>query len=112
MLAYGEHMFEASDLYEEKCKAALREAGRAEEIAGIYERVIEPALRGYAFLSRVRDGAKALDDEQTVTEMEEAMKGYKASTLQLIDLCEKDLPEEAATVRCGELRKRLDAAFN
>lgn len=109
MLAYGERMFEASDKYEEKCKAALREAEQAALIVEIYDRVLEPTMRGYDFLVRVRDSAEALGEEQTVADMSEAIEGYKASAHKLVEFCESDLPEDVAEARCGEFSRRLDA---
>lgn len=109
MLAYGERMFETSDKYEEKCKAALREANQAALIVEIYDRVLEPTLRGHDFLVRVRDSAEALGEEQTVADMKEAIEGYRASARKLVEFCQSDLPEDVAEARCAEFSRRLDA---
>lgn len=108
MLGYGERMFEASDEFEESCKAALREADQPALIMGIYERVFEPTMRGYDFLVRIRDSAKTLNEEQTVADMNEAISGYKASARKLVEFCKDDLPEDA-TKHCDELSRRMDA---
>ncbi|OIP40516.1 MAG: hypothetical protein AUK47_08175 [Deltaproteobacteria bacterium CG2_30_63_29] len=108
MLAYGEAMFKASDSFEDKCKSALRDGSKSEEIIQIYNRVFEPTMRAYDFLARVKGSASELGDTQTVTDMDGALSEYKASALKLIDFCEDDLPEDKAPTLCGELRKKMD----
>lgn len=108
MLAYGEAMFKASDSFEEKCKAALREGAKTEDIVQIYNRVFDPTMRAYNFLSRVKDSAAELGDMQTVTDMDGALNEYKTSALKLIDFCVDDLPEDKGPALCGELRKKMD----
>src|SRR5690606_21105761 len=105
-----ERMFEASDEYEEKCKAALRENKLEAEIIKIYDLVLTPTVRGYKFLVRVRDSAQKLDDQQTVDDMNAAIESYKKSASQLVDYCEQDLPETARD-KCTQFGKRMNDAL-
>ena len=108
MLEYGEAMFAASDAWEEKCKAALREGRKAEEIIHLYDLLLEPTALGLDFLVRVRETAERLKDTATVDEMNLAIAEFREAAMQLADFCEADIPKEEHESTCAEFRVRLD----
>ncbi len=110
MLALGEQIFSAADAHEEICKAALREADKALEIARIYDLILEPTIKGHLFLVRVRDAAHAMNDTATVADLDQAITEFRTAMLRMVDLCVADLGSQSDTnVICEELRRRLDA---
>lgn len=109
MLGYGDALFQTTAQHEGACKDALRSAEKSAEIIRIYELLLDPTLRGYDFLQRVKTSAEALGDADTAADMETALSGYAGSMRQLIGFCEGDVPEDKSAALCGNFRAQVEA---